>query len=101
MGWARTLLLGDIGNRLDIGDVESDLQFVRQRLRDNLREDENQADELQRLRAENEEMKLVLSTLIRLLTRKGIVEEAEIRAVVQPVPISEVARVAYRPKPVA
>ena len=28
-------------------------------------------------------------------------EQAEIRAVVQPVPISEVARVAYRPKPVA
>ena len=24
MGWGRTLLLGDVGNRLDIGDVESE-----------------------------------------------------------------------------
>jgi hypothetical protein len=81
MGWTRTLLLGDIGNRLDIGDVESDLQFLRQRLRENIIDDESQAEELERLRGENEEMKLVLATLIRLLATKGVIDEAEIRAV--------------------
>lgn len=32
MGWARTLLLGDIGNRLDIADSERDIQSIRRRL---------------------------------------------------------------------
>ena len=81
MGWTRTLLLGDIGNRLDIGDVESDLQFLRQRLRENIIDDESQAEELERLRGENEERKLVRATLIRLLAKKGVIDEAEIRAV--------------------
>lgn len=81
MGWARTLLLGDVGNRLDIGDVETDLQFLQRRLRDNIVEDQGQAQELERLRAETDEMKLVISCLVRLLTKKGIIDEDEIRAV--------------------
>lgn len=83
MGWARTLLLGDIGNRLDIGDVEGDLRDLRERLRDNRLVDLDQADELERLRTENEELKLVLSTLVRLLVRKGVIDETEIRAVAE------------------
>jgi hypothetical protein len=81
MGWGRTLLLGDVGNRLDIGDVESDLEFLRQRLRENILEDQDQGGEIRRLRAEVEEMKLVVTTLVRLLAKKGIIEDEEIRAV--------------------
>ena len=33
MGWARTLLLGDIGNRVDIADAERDVADVRRRHR--------------------------------------------------------------------
>lgn len=80
MGWARTLLLGDVGNRLDIGDVESDLEILRQRLRQSTLDDRSQDEELARLRSEIDEMKLVLSTVIRLLAKKGIVAEDEIRA---------------------
>jgi hypothetical protein len=75
------LLLGDVGNRLDIGDVESDLEFLRQRLRENILEDQDQGGEIRRLRAEVEEMKLVVTTLVRLLAKKGIIEDEEIRAV--------------------
>jgi hypothetical protein len=57
------------------------LQFLRQRLRENIIDDESQAEELERLRGENEERKLVLATLIRLLAKKGVIDEAEIRAV--------------------
>ena len=32
MGWGRTLLLGDIGNRLDIDDVERDLSNIRKEI---------------------------------------------------------------------
>ncbi len=50
MGWVRTLLLGDVGNRLDISDVEQDL-----------------------------ELQLLVAALMRHLTRKGIVDEADLR----------------------
>ena len=33
MGWARTLQLGDIGNRMDIADAERDVADVRPQLR--------------------------------------------------------------------
>jgi hypothetical protein len=29
MGWGRTLLLGDIGNRLDIEDTEKDIELLK------------------------------------------------------------------------
>ena len=33
MGWARTLLMGDVGNRLDIRDTERDIDHIRRELR--------------------------------------------------------------------
>lgn len=33
MGWMRTLLLGDIGNRLDIADTEVEIDRVKQQNR--------------------------------------------------------------------
>lgn len=61
--------------------MEGDVQILRQRLRQSTHDDQNQDEELARLRAEAEEMKLVVSTLARLLTKKGFIDEDEIRAV--------------------
>lgn len=33
MGWGRALLLGDIGNRLEIGDLERDVAEMKRQLR--------------------------------------------------------------------
>ncbi|MEN8143767.1 MAG: hypothetical protein ABFS14_02345 [Gemmatimonadota bacterium] len=79
MGWARTLLLGDVGNRLDISDVEQDLELLRSRLRHSSDRDESQDSQLEQLEYEHEELKLVVAALIRHLTRKGIVDEADLR----------------------
>ena len=42
MGWGRTLLLGDIGNRLDIADTERDIASLRTRLRSKAQTDQTQ-----------------------------------------------------------
>ncbi len=80
MGWGRTLLLGDIGNRLDIADTERDLETLQVELRSQARRDRSHDDTLEDLQRENEELKLLFATLIRLLTRKGVVSEEDLRS---------------------
>ena len=78
MGWGRTLLLGDVGNRLDIGDCEQDISSLRSKLRQKSHVDRNQDEELQNLRQEVDELKLCLSSLTRILTAKELVTEADL-----------------------
>ena len=80
MGWGRTLLLGDIGNRLDIADTEHDLQNLKVELRAQSRRDRSHDETLEALQRENEEMKLLFATLIPLLTKKGVVSEEDLRS---------------------
>ena len=72
MGWARTLLLGDIGNRLDIGDAEEDIAALRRSMRKKARTDRSQDARLEALEQENDTLKLCVATLGRLLVAKGI-----------------------------
>jgi hypothetical protein len=82
MGWARTLLLGDIGNRLDIGDVEGDVAVLRQKIAGAYRNDATLDERLHELAAENAELKLYLAALIRLLISKGTISKQEIQSLV-------------------
>jgi hypothetical protein len=82
MGWGRTLLLGDIGNRLDIEDVERDIADLRQKLSVAFRRDATWDEKLLALAKENAEIKLYLVALVRLLTTKGAVSREELRAIV-------------------
>ncbi len=83
MGWGRTLLLGDIGNRLDIGDCERELQSIKNSLRRNIRTDQYQEDDILRLQTENDELKLVLAALARLLVTKGVITAEELERFVK------------------
>lgn len=82
MGWGRTLLLGDIGNRLDIADTERDLHGLRSRLLAKDHTDQSQDKRLRALEHENDQLKLYLASLMRLLVSKGVVSEEEIAAFV-------------------
>ena len=82
MGWGRTLLLGDIGNRLDIADTERDLERLKQEVAQGFRVDMSQDEKIEALVRENGELKLYLAALIRLLVAKGSVSEAELQAMV-------------------
>ena len=78
MGWARTLLLGDIGNRLDIADTERDVGEIRAELTRSRGRDESQDCTLARLQQENEQLELCLAALIKTLEARGILKYVEV-----------------------
>ena len=82
MGWGRTLLLGDIGNRLDIADTEREIADLKREIAGALDKDMSQDEVMRRLVAENAELKLYFVSLIRLLTRKGSISKEELQSVV-------------------
>lgn len=83
MGWARTFLLGDIGNRLDIGDCEANIKELKIALMQMHQDDQSQDQELNQLRRENDELKLYLAAIVRLLTAKGVLSTGEINRMVE------------------
>ena len=83
MGWGRTLLLGDIGNHMDIEDTRSDIKILRGRLSRSVNRDLSQDKKIDLLLAENGELKLYLASLIRLLTSKGTISPEELKAMVE------------------
>jgi hypothetical protein len=83
MGWGRTLLLGDIGNRMDIEDTERDVKNLQSQLNRVKRNDNSQEKLIENLVAENSELKLYLASIIRLLVKKDIVSTQEIETMVK------------------
>jgi hypothetical protein len=82
MGWGRTLLMGDIGNRLDIADTERDIASLKQEIAGSFRKDMSQDEKIGRLIAENAQLKLGFASLVRLLIRKGSISKDELAGVV-------------------
>lgn len=82
MGWGRTLLLGDIGNRLDIQDTEEQINLLYDDLKDIDRINLEQDERLAKLEQENQELKLYVASLIRLLVSKGALAPSEVETIV-------------------
>ena len=82
MGWGRTLLMGDIGNRLDIADTERDIASLKQEIAGSFRKDMSQDEKIGRLITENAQLKLGFASLVRLLIRKGSISKDELAGVV-------------------
>lgn len=85
MGWGRMMFLGNVGQQLDIGDLESAVTEMQNAVLDNQRTDLDQAKSISALRRENRDLKLYLATLIRLLVSKGVIKPEEIETVVRAV----------------
>ena len=73
MGWGRMLLLGNIGQQMDLDDHEADLASLKRRLERSTLKLGQAGEELERLRAENDELKLYLAAVFRILLAKNIV----------------------------
>ena len=82
MGWGRTFLLGDIGNRLDIDDCEKDIRVLKESLMEMHQEGQNIDSELMAVQRENDHLKLYLAAITRLLVGKGILAKEEIEKMV-------------------
>lgn len=82
MGWGRTFLLGDVGNRLDISDCEKDIQVLKESLMEMHHEGQSIDLELSSLQKENNLLKLYLAAITRLLISKNMLNKEEIERMV-------------------
>ncbi len=82
MGWGRMLLLGNIGQQLDIQDNEQSMAQLRAAVQHTGQADADLARRLDQLAAENAELKLYLAAVVRLLVSKGHISDPELRRIV-------------------
>ena len=82
MGWGKTLLLGDIGNRLDIEDTETDIKNLKREISASFKTDMSQDEKIESLIRENAQLKLYLAGVIRLLTSNGTISKRELERMV-------------------
>ena len=85
MGWGRMLLMGNVGQQLDIGDVENAVNEMQSAFLENQQVDLKQERSITELRRENQELKLYLATMVRLLVSKGVLKPEEVEATVNAV----------------
>ena len=78
MGWGRMFLLGNIGQQMDLDDMEQEIARLKDRLKAD-RDHHADADrELEQLAAEHDELKLYVATILRVLVSKGLVSKDEL-----------------------
>ena len=82
MGWGRMMLLGNVGQQLDIDDLDNAIEQMRGDITQKEEIDREQGQEIEQLKKENHDLKLYLATLIRLLVSKGVLKQEEVEATV-------------------
>lgn len=83
MSWVRMLLLGNVGQQLDIDNVEDDVVRLRTRLSALQTTDRSQDEALLTLRREITDVKLVVGELTRLLVAGGTLPAEAIERLVR------------------
>jgi hypothetical protein len=77
------LLLGNVGQQLDIGDLNNAIAGMQNAVAQNENVDTEQGRAIERLQKENQELKLYLATLLRLLVARGVLKAEEIETAVR------------------
>jgi hypothetical protein len=83
MGWGRMMLLGNVGQQLDISDLSGAISQMQASLAQKQGVDLRQERSIADLRKENHELKLYLATLMRLLVAKGVIQQEEVDTAVR------------------
>ena len=78
MGWARTLLLGDIGNRLDIADTEAEIKRMQDAQRSARSALQSKDQKIAMLQDELGRQKLAIQALTRFLIEKEMIKSEEL-----------------------
>ncbi|MGB1130013.1 MAG: hypothetical protein ACPG4K_08180 [Haloferula sp.] len=74
----RTILLGDIGNRLDIEDTEREIASLQAQQNSSARALRDRDDEIGRLKREVGQQKLAIEALTRFLVLKGTIDQKQL-----------------------
>lgn len=86
MGWGRMLLLGNLGQQLDIEDQRREIQELRSRVQFESRGAGGDIEQrLASLERQSDEMKLYLAALVRYLAAKGQIDLREFAKLVDEV----------------
>ena len=83
MGWGRYLLLGDLGQQLDLADQKAEMERMRREMQVSRGSSPQTDARVARLEAENDELRLYLAAVLRLLKNKGVVTADEIKRMVE------------------
>ena len=83
MGWMRTILLGDIGNRLDIEDAEKGIRALRLSLSKAKQTTRTNEERISNLEEENEQLELLITMLLRRMQEKNLFNGDEIRSLTE------------------
>ena len=81
----RTLLLGDIGNRLDIADAERSVSALRQSQQRTAKNQHARDRQIETLKDEVERQKLAIQALTRFLIQKDLIDDLELREFIEAV----------------
>jgi hypothetical protein len=92
MGWGRYFFLGDLGQQFDLEDQRSEIENLRSKMSQNRFLANNVDNAIEHLQAENDELRLYLTAIVRLLISKGIVADEEMRRVVDAIDAEDGAR---------
>ncbi len=82
MGWGHWLLLDDVSRQHNLSETVGELKILQQRLNKTALGQASVTDELCRLTTENNELKLYVATIFRLLLDKQIVSLEELESLV-------------------
>jgi hypothetical protein len=82
MGWGRWLLLGDLGQQMDLADHQAEIDKLKEELRSKQAVPSSIEERLRTLQRECDELKLYLAAVIRLLMAKKVATTDEIKTVV-------------------
>jgi hypothetical protein len=100
MGWGHWLLLDDVGHQHDLSETIAEIDSLQQRLNKTAMGQRSVAEELRRLTLENNELKLYVSALFRLLLDKQIVTLGELETLVSAIDREDGAEDGRRKGPV-
>jgi hypothetical protein len=81
MGWGRFLLLGNLGQQLDLGEQQRSLERIRGSVEGQYHRDARQDQQLRMLWTENVELKLTVNRLASLLVQRGVITADDVRKI--------------------
>lgn len=85
MGWLKHILLGDLGQSLDIQETAAEVEAQRAAMDRQMDRLERRQQDLAAVQARTERLHLALTALSRYLISKGVIDPAELEAYLQQV----------------
>ncbi|HVP11510.1 MAG TPA: hypothetical protein VMV94_10025 [Phycisphaerae bacterium] len=82
MGWGKLFFVGEVLQQLDMANQKREIANLRDELRTSRGSAGSAGGDIASLQAENDELRLYLTAIVRLLISKGMISQEEMKQVV-------------------